>query len=316
MEKVGDWSNLTTVNFVGGMCGDFICSLVYNSYYNTPFIIDNKVSKVTFNRNIDNKSILFDTTFFRVFHLLSELYYVKQSADKLDQVIKNFISINFADKHYETIKKIYDQCCDENQQYYVENIQEVCRSIIPNTIQSPTLLTHLSFDHDLDGLHVSKVFPKSNNILLTTSEKKYYNYFRILAFHKYYAKNWPNLSLKQAYEYLYQYERPLLDLIDRKPPYHPYDYQSQTIYTPIYVDKFLFEDSYIEHIEDIFGKYFNSKLSFNREIIEQYKIKNKNIIAYYLGCEPNFNYKDDMISARAEGLVNTVSYISSFEMRS
>lgn len=313
MEKVNDWSNLTTVNFVGGLCGDFICSLVYNDYYKIPIKINNS-SKVRFDSNVTSQLPMFDSSCFRVIHLLSDLFYHKDSIVGLQKVIENYKSINFIDKHYIMLKKIFDFAYDPDVHQYVSNIQEVCRSIVPGNLKHPAIITHQSFDHNLPGLDMQSIFPGSHNIVLTTSSKDYFSYFRILAYHKYYASNWPNKTLKQSYEDLYQYERDLLDIVDRPYPYHHYDNQSWITQTPIFVDKFLFDDDYlyVEQIEDIFSSNFNRPIMFNKQLILKYRYNNRRIISSYLNSSIDFDYTNKDVCFKANYLIDNISQISSY----
>ena len=292
---MNDWSNLITINFVGGFCGDFICSLIYNSHYGQDIKIDPKVTKVLFNPNLNNKNnVLFDTTCFRLHTLLTDLFLIEDLDKHLDQTIINFKNIGIQERHCMMIKTLYNMAKDKDQKTYVDNVKLLYRDIVQSNLKQLTVIPFQSYGTLLDGLEIQDIFPNSKNIVVTTSHQKYFNYFRILAFHKYYNRNWPHLTIKQAFDFVYLQEGCLTSRIQSPCYMQPKDNN-----LTIFIDKFLFEND-IEHAENIFN------LKFDRQHINDYIIANKIIISKYLDIPSDFDYTDQSIIDKCDQYVNSI----------
>lgn len=284
-----DWSKLITVNFVGGFCGDFICSLAYNSYYNREIFLDDRVTKAThIPTNESLPCLIYDGETFKDFDLLTHIYYnhdlFQTLVDYNAHINKNF---GFSELRYEQLSKIYLVCYDKDRDVFIKNVQEFCRSIIPGNLKDFVILPHTTSDNRIPEFYLSNMFPKSNNLTIVCSDDRFNKYFRLLGYHKFYGKLYNN-DIKESMKIWNSFNSGLLSTFQRS---YFKDLPGSNE-TKIYIDRFLFDydASYIEEMEAIFSNIMNAEIKYDRNKIKNYRELNRSIMAKYLEIEPDFDH--------------------------
>jgi hypothetical protein len=165
-----DWSKLITVNYKGGLSGDFFCNLLQDNF-----------EKYIFDKNYDsfnNKYFFAKRDFFNLkFKSLEELGELLKNNHYLNsQIVRNDANKVFND--YEKLITIYR---DEPSEL-LDGLREI-------------FLTYASsfkgYEYRVSNFHncnsfifsLQEIFPGSKNIVLSTNQS-YYPLARILAYHK------------------------------------------------------------------------------------------------------------------------------------
>lgn len=300
---MGDWSKLITVNFVGGYCGDFICSLVYNSYYGSQVDFFNSVTKAKFSPNMACfKSVAFEGEGLRNFDMITNLYYnndfYSTFVNDINRVSDN---IDFFDYAYSHVAKIYRTCYDPDKQTFINNVLDYCRNVIPSDLKDFTIITHHSTDTRIPEFKFSNIFLGSHNIAIVSSDSKFDRYFRLLGYHKFYKRLYTDRTLKQAFQQMRALESEFLISCERS-------VLNDMGEIKIYVDKFLFSNdfTYVKQMEDIFSSIMGKQIVFNKDAIKTYRENNRKIYSRYLNIPEDFDHVDPINVSKINAFMDDV----------
>lgn len=300
---MSDWSKLITVNFVGGFCGDFICSLVYNSYYESEISFFKDVTKAKFSPNFaKHRSVAFSGEGFRNIDILTQLFYNQDKYSFFIQEINNVKeTMGYEDDSYRQISKIYNTCVDKDRTTFINNVYDYCRTVVPPSLKDYTIITHHSCDLRTPEFRFKNIFPGSNNVAIVATDQIYNRYFRLLGYHKFYGRLFKDKTLKESFQLMRSVESDLLKFFENL----TLDLTDEKL---IYVDKFLFakDFKYVEEMESMFSSIMGKQLVFDRDAITTYRNNNRKIYSNYLNVPEDFDYKDPSVLSKLNSFMDDV----------
>lgn len=175
---MNDWSNLTTVNYVGGHCGNFIAVLIDKA-------LNNNSSYFTSDRNRYFYDCPFDKKLLGLTYILVDEQF-HHTLGFLDQfpsdskVVEGFAKDNLLSPYlgYDVKKIVYDA----DKQTMIENLSLFAEQIVGANKNKKIVSSFHNVNKHSVGL--SQIFPQSTNILLTSSSIDKYMMFRLLHWYK------------------------------------------------------------------------------------------------------------------------------------
>lgn len=267
-----NYEKLVTVNYSGGVGGEFFCNLLGAAIAGVPF-----ESKPDSNNKFTHKFPALDLPDLDFRCTIAPLMVYALHADpKLRSILSKYENIkplNFVESHLSNQYKFYKYVDDVDGEKVKENIRIVMRRFIP----PPSNYTFANF-HNLKpytkGLGLGDIFPNSKNLVLTTTNVEYLKVFWFFVWYK-------NKDVHGAPD-------PDLSLYYQDVPSNPDVFGEQKIY----MDKIVFGDnylSYVEEVEFILSKLIGKNIKLDRSAIELYRKNNNKIIRNYFSLADNDN---------------------------
>lgn len=171
--SVPDWSKLITVNYKGGLSGDFFCNLLADNFDKAKHLKNDGNRQKYIFRNRD--------VFEQKFKSLTDIrdYRDKDYRDKEKSILLRPFSAPH-DKLYSTVYEMYK---DEPLEILCKEISELLYSLYYNEFSDGKYKISNFHNVGKTNIKLSCIFPDSKNIILTCNDQ-YYPLSRILFFYK------------------------------------------------------------------------------------------------------------------------------------
>jgi len=244
-----NYKHLTLVCYRSGYGGDFLCAL-----------IDEALGNSTFKPRDANNRYWFENYVFsscnhqiKSLHHIFSYYYKQDSVQVIDTLVGK---AEWADD----IKKIYDMCYDEVEEYFVENILEHIRSGL--NLENDFNVGNLHYMGEFPALDIRKIHDSLSVIILKTDSELYFQYFHAFS------------QIKTAFKVLKRAKVMKKEIFDADPlPYATY----------IDAGKLFFEDSLDRNISEILSNAIGKKININVDELKRYRDDNIDVLSNYFG---------------------------------
>jgi hypothetical protein len=257
---------------------------VYESYYKRPISLDDGFTKASFTpANKALPGIVYNGEVLKDLDLLVHLYHNQDLFYTLEEDIEKIRkNLGINPERYDSVVKIYKTCYDEDKEFFISNVKDYLRTIIPCGLSDFVIASHMTTDERMPELYMCSLFPNSTNLSIVCSDEAFNRYFRLLGYHKFYKRVY-NMPLKDSYAIVRSLNGKLLQSFQR-------EYLSDLGEVKIFIDKFLFEENmdYVHEVEKLFSTIMAADITFNYALIEDYRKRNRRIIAEYLDTNDEF----------------------------
>lgn len=272
------YDKLITINFDGGMGGEFFSHLLTSALSNTQFTATpSPHGKYIFSRKVE--TIIDNTNL--VCPQNPQLVFAIHKHKKIQKVLEDLIlqpNNSRREQHLTDHYLFYLYCKDENEAVLIDNIHQTLRRMIP-VPESFRVMTFHNLFYDVPGLSLNKIFPGSINIKLEINDitlKPIFNFFR-------WYKNQTSRKIEK-------------DAVSMRHVMHMNnDYQRSGLYEPnenvIHVDELFFGEE-CDNLERNLSQVLNTGVHLDRTAVQKYKSDNKSIILEFFNLDNSTSLKD------------------------
>lgn len=253
------------VNYTGGYCGNFLCSLLSDSL-NTKDVMGEDKS----NNSYEFLSSGVHTMFIKPFGKIFQIHNKTIRREDLEK-IKQYKLDNF----YTYVNRLYDFLWDEDEEVFIDNIKNYYNDLMSD-LTGDYFITSIHYAFQYKNLSIHDVFKDTTVLHLYTTDKRYGRYFTLLLYYK--TRNAKADQILQSTTLssggIYY------DIID---PVLPVIKDPRSI--PVDIGRITFgrDFDHLSEVEDRLSHEIGSKLTLDRQRLSDYADRNEAIIKEILG---------------------------------
>jgi hypothetical protein len=261
------WDKLILINYPSGSGGDFFCNLLHMNYDSNHIFSPDKNNKFEWHIKGFQKITMQFFEFYRLKHI--------PIVDIDDIDYQNF-KIHANKSYLDIIDKIYDEDFDKFKKNYIQYV----RNSLYKKYSEGNFLANSHNSRPIKNFSMYEVFPEASIFFLYSENKKYNFIFKILQLIK--NRNFNPINSKKSLK-----TRISSLIVNNTEPDQYKNYKVFDNMIGIDVGKLFFENGYEDEAENILSKKLNKKIKLNKELIEEYKKNNKNLIKNVMEIEGN-----------------------------
>ena len=285
------------VNYTGGYCGNFICSLLSKALNIKDVMNAHEINNSYEFATAGDHSLLVKP--------FGKLFQIHEKVLKRED-LKKISDLNI-DQFYIQITKLYDILYEEDEEAFIYNIKQYYDYLM-NQVTGEYYITSIHYAFQYKNLSIHDVFKDTTVLHLYATEKKYSRYFTLLLYYK--TKNAPADQILQSTTLsaggIYN------DIID--PFLVPITNDSRSI--PVDIGKIMFEKNFdhLTEIEERLSKDLGVKVTLDRQKLKDYADKNEAIIKEILGEDYKSQTDENQIKKCFEFIENKIRVIESIAL--
>lgn len=161
------------VNYTGGYCGNFLCSLLSNALNTKDAMAEDKS-----NNSYEFMSSGVHTMFVKPFGKIFQIHNKTIRREDLEK-IRQYKLDNF----YTHVNKLYDFLWDEDEEVFVDNVKQYYDYLMSG-LTGDYFITGIHYAFQYKNLSIHDVFKDTTVLHLYTTDKRYGRYFTLLLYYK------------------------------------------------------------------------------------------------------------------------------------